>query len=155
MILSMWGQGTFFLSAILVGAIIGLLYDLFRVFRKIVKHGLVAVQIEDILFWLAAITIMFYFVFKQNDGEVRLFSLIGTFCGVLVYFFTISKWVKRILFTLATVMIRVIRTALGMLLFPIGFLIKLLAVPVKKAAGHSRKALAKGTRQLKILRKKV
>ena len=43
-------QGYLFLTALLLGAALCFVYDLFRVFRRVVPHNLQAVTLEDFLF---------------------------------------------------------------------------------------------------------
>ena len=45
-------QGYLFLTALLLGAALCFVYDLFRVFRRVVPHNLQAVTLEDFLFWI-------------------------------------------------------------------------------------------------------
>ena len=47
------GQGSLFLCCLLLGGGMGLVYDGMRLARRILPHGVWAVQIEDGLYWAA------------------------------------------------------------------------------------------------------
>ena len=71
MILSLHAQASLFLLTILMGGCMGLLYDGLRVFRHALHHKPFWVQLEDGLFWLLAV----FLVFSVMLGKV------GRFCG--------------------------------------------------------------------------
>jgi spore cortex biosynthesis protein YabQ len=91
MILSMSGQAWLFLSTVLAGAVIGLFFDVFRILRRTVPFLAkpVAVQFEDLFFWLLVTGATFYFMLNQNFGEIRLFShFISQLFHVLLFSFS-------------------------------------------------------------------
>jgi len=96
MILSMQGQAFVFLVAVVTGFVCGFVFDLFRIIRKAVKHGTVITQIEDVIFWVIASLVMFYTMFTANSGEVRAFSVLGAFLGMVLYFYTISRVIIKV-----------------------------------------------------------
>ncbi len=80
-----------FIIFLIDGLLIGILFDIFRVLRKSFKHKDVVIYMQDILFWVLTGFLLLYTTFIFNDGEFRLFMLLGTFFGVIIYLFTISK----------------------------------------------------------------
>ena len=170
MILSMSGQAWLFLSTIIVGMSIGLFYDIFRVTRKVARHSAFAVHFQDAVFWVVATGGMFYFMLNYNFGEIRPFALIGVTCGVALYFATISRVVLKISVTVINFVKRVVIAAMRIITFPIRFLLKLVAPPIKKLvknflvkrrknvrtiARYSKIQMKKHARNWFILRKKV
>lgn len=65
------GQGSLFLCCLLLGGGMGLVYDGMRLARRILPHGVWAVQIEDGLYWAAVALGVFEVLLKENHGEVR------------------------------------------------------------------------------------
>ena len=166
MILSMPGQAWLFLSTVLLGAIVGLFYDIFRVARKVVPHPSWVVQLEDILFWIIVTGGMFYFMLNRNFGEIRPFSVVGLVCGAALYFTTISRMILSVLVTVINFLKRVITAAIRIITLPLRLCINWLAPPVKKNFIKGRKKVSnvvryskmqtkKQMRTWKILRKKV
>ena len=166
MILSMGGQARLFLSMALVGAAIGLFYDAFRVIRKTARHSGFAVTLEDMIFWVAATGLTFYYMLHRNYGEVRLFTLIGVSVGILLYFVTVSRWVVLVLVAVVNYLKRVVVAAVGIIVAPLRLIAAWLAGPLGKARGvtlkHARRVKRYGKGKLRatardwgILRRKV
>jgi len=155
MILSMSNQGWLFLSTVLVGATIGLFYDFFRILRKTTPHSTWVVQLEDVLFWVIATGATFYFMLNRNFGEIRLFALLGTACGIILYFATISKIVLKISVTVINFFKRVIAAAIRIITLPLRFIFNLIAPPIKKFLFKRRKNLRTAARYGKIQVKKT
>jgi len=162
----MSSQAWLFLSTVLTGGAIGLLYDAFRIFRKTTSHSRLAVQIEDILFWVAATGLTFYYMLHRNYGEIRPFVLIGIALGVVLYFATLSRLVMIVFVAIVEYMKKVVKVAVRIILIPIKFITALLEPYVgmvykstrKKARRvklYGRNKLRKISNDVKILRRKV
>jgi len=134
-------QGWLFLSTVVAGAAIGFFYDVFRVFRKIFSHSGWAVQLEDVLFWAVATAAMFYFMLGRSFGEIRLFALAGMVCGSVLYFATVSRYVRACLVTVINFARKVIVAAWRLLTAPLRFVFNLLTPPTKKFLTKRRKNL--------------
>jgi spore cortex biosynthesis protein YabQ len=76
---------TFFLHSILAGLVITFIYDWILVLRKLVKHGIVLVSIEDFIFWFACGIGVFYMLYRENNGVLRWFAVAGAALGMLLY----------------------------------------------------------------------
>ncbi len=87
----MQSQAYAFLMFILNGILIGLLFDIFRIFRKSFKTPDFITCLEDILFWLISGLILLYTIFKFNNGELRLYIFLGLCLGILIYMLVFSK----------------------------------------------------------------
>ena len=93
MILSLHGQAQLFLLTVFMGGIMGLVYDGLRVFRHALPHKPFWVQMEDGLFWLVAVFLVFGVMLRASSGEIRFFSIFGLFGGMGLYFLTLSRLV--------------------------------------------------------------
>lgn len=80
----------YFLSSIVWGVIILILYDMIRVFRRIVRHNWLVSAIEDILYWILCAFLIFRMMYIRNNGTIRSFSILGMFLGMVVYNQSIS-----------------------------------------------------------------
>ncbi|MCD7725396.1 MAG: spore cortex biosynthesis protein YabQ [Clostridiales bacterium] len=76
---------TFFLHSILAGLFITFVYDWILIFRRLVKHGAVLVSIEDFIFWFACGIGVFYMLYRENNGVLRWFAVVGAALGMLFY----------------------------------------------------------------------
>ena len=73
------------------GIFIGVIFDIFRVLRRTFKHKDFLIYIQDVVFWILSGIILLYSTFNFNDGELRLFMIIGALLGFFIYLFTLSK----------------------------------------------------------------
>ncbi|MBS6396391.1 MAG: spore cortex biosynthesis protein YabQ [Clostridiales bacterium] len=82
----------FFGLAVLRGVCILILYDLLRIFRRIVPHSTWAVAVEDVVYWLGTAFLVFQLLYRENDGAVRGYALLAVAVGMLLYHQTFSNW---------------------------------------------------------------
>ena len=81
-----------FLIFIIVGMIIGITYDIFRILRKSFKTIDFITYIQDFLFWIITGAILLYTIFAFNNGELRSYIFIGILLGLILYMILISKF---------------------------------------------------------------
>ena len=68
-----------------LGAFLMFSYDILRILRALVRHGSLAVGIEDIIYWLYAGVMTFGLLYGQNDGKLRAYAIAGVFAGMVLY----------------------------------------------------------------------
>ena len=101
-------QANLFIIFSLVGMIIGLLFDVFRILRKVLKTKDIVTYIEDIIFWILTGVIIIYSMYKFCDGELRFFMIIGIILGTMIYMFTISQYIIKASIYIINLIIRII-----------------------------------------------
>ena len=131
MIMSIREQTLLFLSTVGAGMGMALIYDIFRIFRKFIKHPAVFVYMEDVLYWLIVSFAMFYFMLSQNYGDIRAFTIIGAAVGAVLYLSAFSPFVISILVIIIEFAIHVIATVIRIILAPIRLLLKIIGIPLK------------------------
>ncbi len=85
-----------FLVFIVNGVLIGLLFDFFRIARKVIPTNDFVTYIEDVLFWILAGSTVLYSIFIFNNGELRLFMFLGIILGAFTYMVFISSYIIKI-----------------------------------------------------------
>lgn len=80
----------FFLISVLWGGILLMAYDVFRILRRLIKHGAFLIAIEDMIFWITASLFIFIMIYHENNGIIRGFSIIGMLLGIILYHFSVS-----------------------------------------------------------------
>lgn len=90
-------QTVVFLKAVLLGAALGLSYDVLRALRRTLRAGVGATALCDSLFWLLAVCALFVFVLTAAQGEGRGYILLGGAFGGSLYFLTCSPPVLAVL----------------------------------------------------------
>ena len=76
---------TFFTHSVLMGLVITFVYDWIRVLRKLFRHGTALMSAEDLLFWLTCGIGVFYMLYRENDGTLRWFAVLGSTVGMFFY----------------------------------------------------------------------
>ena len=89
-------QAYLFLIFIINGILIGLLFDFFRISRKVVKTNNFVTYIEDIIFWILTGFIILYSIFIFNNGQLRLYMFLGIILGTIIYMLFISSYIIKI-----------------------------------------------------------
>lgn len=80
-----------FVSSIILGAILGIVYELFRTVRSLFGGGTVTVFIQDVLFWIISAFITYTFFLIFTNGTVRIFVIIGMLIGFYIYLKTFGR----------------------------------------------------------------
>ena len=110
-----------FLCSALAGALIFLIYDLFRIIRRRSESGALLIHIQDGTFWLAALAIMFFVIFQVNNGILRFYQLAGAGLGALLYGLTLSPWVLKLFLLAVDFFSKIFKFFLKILLTPLFF----------------------------------
>lgn len=84
-------------ASLAVGICLMVVYDGLRVFRTLVPHGNFWTGIEDAVYWAASSITTFLLLFRQNDGILRWYAILGVLMGMLVYNLTVSRILLRLL----------------------------------------------------------
>ncbi|MCI8299328.1 MAG: spore cortex biosynthesis protein YabQ [Lachnospiraceae bacterium] len=132
------------LAAFFTGILLLLIYDVLRIFRRIVPHKLWLVGGEDLIFWIGSAAALFAMLYRENSGYIRGFVIGGVLVGMLIYNLIFSAWVvKGSVFLLEKILFVLSR--------PLAWTARLLKRPV----GHVRKKSKKVLRFLKKQLKKL
>lgn len=76
---------TAFLTALLTGMIVGCAYMCIRKLRRVIRHSLTAVAVEDGLYWICTAIYIFVQIYLTSSGSIRWYFVIGTALGLLVF----------------------------------------------------------------------
>lgn len=84
-------DGCFWLSAAAAGFSMAFVYDLLRLFRRVIRHKRVFVDIEDIIFWTACFFASFTLLYYQNNGVIRFSAVLGAAAGMWLHSITLGR----------------------------------------------------------------
>ena len=74
MILSISEQAELFFCVFAAGCAAGVFYDIIEVFRMNFPHKKTLVCIEDLIYWMSVIILLFLFMLEKNYAEIRFFN---------------------------------------------------------------------------------
>lgn len=81
----MAGENEFLLYALLMGIFVTFIYDLLRIFRRVVPHRGFFVSAEDLLFWIYCGGEVFLLMYHESNGTLRWFAVLGALIGMMLY----------------------------------------------------------------------
>lgn len=119
------------------------LYDLLRIFRRVLPHGVWAVALEDVLYWIGTALLIFQLLYRENDGAVRGYALLAVASGMVLYHQTFSNF-------LVSHIAGVLNWCLGILLKPFLILYKKIVQGLRIATRFYKKKLKKQIKELII-----
>ena len=116
------------LQSALAGILISFIFDIFRIVRKKVSAGMFLSAAQDILFWILATVIMFFFIYFANKGAIRFYQFLGAFLGSMLYFLLFSRCIFVFLCHFIDIFCKIFEFFLKILLTPLKITYKLLCV---------------------------
>ncbi len=128
-----------FFIFIVLGLIIALIFDLFRILRKKFKTNNIITYIEDILFWIISGFLITSAIFQFNDGELRLYLFLGLSIGIVMYMLLFTKFINMIFLKILTPVQILIDFFLSLLKKIYNFINK----TIKKCKNKSKKTIQK------------
>ncbi len=98
-------QASVLLDSVFIGMIIMALYDVLRLFRRVVRHKRFLRDFEDFIFWIIGGFIVFSLVYSRSDGNIRWFIIVGVSFGAYIYYISfgcflvkyIAKYVNKLI----------------------------------------------------------
>ncbi len=125
----------FILHAGYIGVYVTFLYDLIRIFRRVIPHKGWLVSLEDLGFWAYLFVAVFLFLNKEGNGTLRWFAVAGVLAGMILY----KKLLGRHLVSYGTRILTRIRNVI----------LKIMTPPIKAATGGMRTVARRTKRGIK------
>ena len=143
MILSLQGQALIFLAMAATGFCIGFCYDIFRIFRKIVRHPDILTKLEDMLFWPLILLAVFYFLLNGATDEIRFYMLAGAVLGLVIYMYSLSRLVMAVSEALINLIKKILLILFKIIMAPFKLFLRILRVPANFIAKIIKNMLGK------------
>lgn len=147
----------FFLISIFYGMTIFFLYDCIRIVRRIIPHVGCLVGLEDIIFWVISGIFMFQMMYRQNNGIIRGFVIVGVSIGMVIYLHMFSRFLVNGVTRVIKGTIHIIKKLLTIILKPflwfgkrILWILLFFRKKVRKFIKFSVKPLKKSMKTVKI-----
>lgn len=149
---------TFFLHSVLIGLVITFAYDWILIFRRLISHGKVLMSVEDLLYWLACGVSVFYMLYKENNGVLRWFAVMGAALGMLFYklivknrfVYIMSTIIHKIMCFLFSV-IQIVLKPLKWLFYAIRRCVRFFKIKLKKVKEFIKKRLTVFIKTLRMV----
>lgn len=80
-----------FILALLAGGIVRLVYRVIVCVRRMIRHTRLAVEIEDLVYWLGVAVYLFVQIYHTSDGSIRWNFVLGVVLGTILTSIMILK----------------------------------------------------------------
>lgn len=140
----MVSENVFLLHALLMGVFITFVYDLLRIFRRVIPHSLFFVSLEDLAFWIFCSVRVFLLLYYESDGTLRWFAILGALTGMLLY---------RKLF--GALLVKYCSMALKKVLELFGKILKVLTKPLRILGKKAQNRAGKARGRVRLLKNRI
>ncbi len=130
---------------LLCGTILGLLFDLFRIPRRLYRINDGWTLVQDLLYFMLAGGLTIYTLFTTNAGVLRGFELVALGLGFLGYQFFLSRWLLPLLVKTAKILLWLAKKILFFVFFPLRICVKpviIISVSLRHFLHRSRRKLS-------------
>lgn len=146
----MAGENEFLLHALLMGVFVTFVYDLLRIFRRVVSHGSFLVSLEDLAFWIYCASEVFLLTYHEGNGNLRWFAVIGALSGMLLYKKFISDWFVKYTALILNKTLAAMAIALKWLCAPFRFTGRIAWNLCRRTGGRTYRCARRLRRNIKI-----
>lgn len=105
--------------ALLLGIMITFVYDWFLIARRLIKHNILLISLEDFIFWIFCAISMFVMLYRENSGTLRWFAVAGACLGMLLYKKTVSHFLIRTVSRILQKLLQLLRRFLSIFIKPV------------------------------------
>ncbi len=145
----MASESRFLLHALYLGVFLTFVYDLLRIFRRVVPHRRFFVSAEDLLFWIYCGGEVFLLLYFESNGEFRWFAIWGALTGMLLYRRLVSPFLVTYVSRALNGICRFLWNILRRLCRPVGHMCKTAAGGagrVKRKTGRTFRRVIRGAK---------
>ena len=151
----MAGENEFLLHALWMGIFITFIYDLLRIFRKVVPHRGIFISAEDLLFWIYCGGEVFLLMYHESDGTLRWFAVLGALGGMLLYRKLVSPFFVKYLSMALKWVLDIFEKVLGLLCRPLCFACRMAITSAGRAGRRLRQLKRRTKNRLTYFMKKL
>ncbi len=81
----LFSENVILLHSAMLGMYLAFVYDTIRIFRRLIPHNVFFISVEDILYWIYLAVQSFLLMYRESDGMLRWFSVLGAGMGIFLY----------------------------------------------------------------------
>lgn len=111
-------ENEFMLHALYLGIYITFIYDILRVIRRVIPHKGFLVSVEDLFFWIYCAIKVFLLMYRESNGTLRWFAVLGALLGMFLYRKSVSPFLVKYTSLALGRILGFVRRILGILIRP-------------------------------------
>lgn len=145
----------YFISTIITGLVVGVMFDIYRVIRGLNSPNKIMTAISDILFWILAAVTTFVVFLYTNNGDIRYYTFVGLLLGLYIYFKLISRRFINVLSSLVYFVFKFFRLLIIFIVYPIKILRYYSKYSVYKLREYGAKGYKASSQKIKKFNEKI
>lgn len=123
-------QAWAFLIAFLTGITSAVIFDIYRVIRRLMGLRKIGTVMGDFFTLVVIALAAFGLLLMGNWAEMRLYVAVAIACGLTVYFRTASQWMQRSVYATIKALGWAVRTVIKGIILPFQLALKLVQIPL-------------------------
>lgn len=143
-------ENIFLMHSLLMGIFITFVYDLLRIFRRVVPHARLLVSLEDLAFWVYCGAEVFLLMYRESNGTLRWFAVLGALAGMFFYKKIVSPLFVKYTSLLLGKALELLGRILKWLCRPFCFAGRKTGSAARRAGGRLRRRMKKIRRGIKL-----
>ena len=143
-----------FIYFIVIGVVLSIIFDIFRILRRTIKTSDIVTNIQDILFCIITSIIILSSIFMFNNGELRLYIFIGITIGVTLYMIFISKYFIKFNVAIINFIKKLLNFIIKPFIFILNFTKRLIFKPISFIIINMKYFTIKNLQKIKKVTKK-
>lgn len=152
--MELYGQIQIFLGTLLTGALLGIIFDFYRVLRGIFRPRFIATTMADFVYWIVATATVLISLLLYNWLELRLYVFLGLLGGAAGYYRLFSRYAIFLMIRMMRFVGWLLRWGkkafVCIVILPLSFVLRILAWPL-----HStRRQLGRVWRKISAMKPK-
>jgi spore cortex biosynthesis protein YabQ len=124
-------QFTYFLTTVILGIAVGLLFDFYRTCRYYWRPRRHLAFVMDLLFCLVSTAVVYAGLLLANWGEVRFYVFVGMGLGLALYYVTVSRFFLLLMRRLLAMGLAVTGTLSRGVSWGVVWLVRLISIPLR------------------------
>lgn len=113
------------------GLTLGVVFDIFRIFRKNFDGASYLVWLQDVLMWAVMLAVVYITLFITNSAQLRWYEFAGFGVGLVMYMVLLSRLVVAVSSAIISFLKKIFAFVFMIISFPFRMIFKLVAPPVK------------------------
>lgn len=118
MLLSIEQQIRLIIVSCISGVVVGVMFDLYRIYRNNNCYNKYIVMLQDVVFWVVCSIVIFFITLLLNDAYIGFYGYAIMILSFFLYLSTISKLISKICLKMFILVGFIVRSVFKCLIYP-------------------------------------
>lgn len=119
LMLSLSAECLCFFHSCVLGAALGLLFDLISALRRVFSFSALHIALQDVFYCIISTLAVFAFLMERSRGCLRWYVFIGALLGWIIFRFTVGRIFTKIVAYLINALLKILLGAINIITAPV------------------------------------